>query len=334
MSVNGDGGASSVYPGDLGGVAADPRSIGGSLVIFSSRESDAVLHANVSALRGALPPDMQVVILVNGNGALVGQLRRRLAVEPPPFPVSLWEIPHGDKANAWNQYVHAIWQGESLVCFIDGYVTLPPLAIARLAEAVEAGGAHVLGGTGQPSIGRGSAALRERMRQEGGFHGNFCCLKGSTIAAMRARGLRLPVGLYRTDSLMGAFLSFGLHPESSPWDPSRIAVADDATWLLPKKQWWRPGDVKGQIKRVLRQGRGRVENAAVKFFLATRHQPIDSLPATARALALAWQTRAPQEVEALLRADALNRRGWRELLDQQEPVPQTLAPRLVWRTAA
>lgn len=304
------------------------------LVVFSSRESDALLHANLMALGDALsasPTPTEVIVLINGNADLSEALQRRLVEAPPPYAVSLWRIPFGDKANAWNQYVHAIWRGESLAFFIDGYVTLPPEAMPRLSAAVTAGGAHVLGGTGVPSVGREARALREQLLRDGGYHGNFCCLKGETMAAMRERGLRLPVGLYRTDSLMGALLSFGLHPEQGVWDPSHIAVCADATWDLPRKRWWRWSDAKGQFKRLLRQGKGRVENAAVKYFLATRRQRFETLPGTAKAMVLAWHAQAPQESDALLKAGALNRRGYQELIGQPDPVPTDLRPSLIWR---
>lgn len=307
------------------------------LVVFSSRESGELLHANLMALSEAVAASgarAEVVVLVNGNASLVDDLLARLREAPPPYAVSLWRIPFGDKANAWNQYVHAIWRGERLAFFIDGYVTLPREAMPRLAAAVAAGGDHVLGGTGVPSVGREARALREQLLRDGGYHGNFCCLKGETVAAMRDRGLRLPVGLYRTDSLMGALLSFGLHPEQGRWDPSHIAVCADATWQLPPKQWWRWSDLKGQFKRLLRQGKGRVENAAVKFFLATRRQRFERLPTTARALVADWRAQAPVESEALLRAGVLNRRGFRELVAQADPVAGDLLPRLIWRGEA
>lgn len=301
------------------------------LVVFSSREDDSVLHGNLLESAAAAPADTAVVLLINGNPELVARMHRRLAATPPAGRTSLWQIAYGDKANAWNQYVHSIWNGEDLAFFVDGYVTVLPGSIASLAMAVDAGGDHVLGGSGVPTIGRTAGPLREQMLKSGGFHGNFCCLKGSTIADMRRRGLRLPAGLYRTDALMGALLSFGLHPESCPWDPSHVAISSDAIWRLPPKKWWSWDDVTGQLKRLLRQGRGRIENAAVRYFLATCRLRFEDLPPTARALARSWRAEAPEEVAALLRASVLNRRGYRLLMEQSDASPEAMTPRLVWR---
>jgi hypothetical protein len=73
----------------------------------------------------------------------------------------IWSIPLGDKANAWNQYIHHLWAGQELVFFIDGYVRLNSDAIELLGGAVQSD-PQALGGSGVPTVGRSARALRHR----------------------------------------------------------------------------------------------------------------------------------------------------------------------------
>jgi len=100
--------------------------------------------------------------------------------------LKVWSIHYGDKANAWNQYFHTIWSGEQLAFFTDGYVRLRPDALRLLGNAVMSK-ESVLGGSGVPSVGRTAKKLTAHMISAGGFHGNFCCVKGCVIYEFKLR---------------------------------------------------------------------------------------------------------------------------------------------------
>jgi hypothetical protein len=234
-------------------------------------------------------------VLVNGNPGLANALAERMTLAPvaPGFHVvNIWSIAQGDKANAWNQYIHAIWSGQPLAFFIDGYVRLNPDSVALLGDAIAAN-PGLLGGTGLPSTGPSAKAIRASMAQHGGFHGNFCCITGSVIGQLRQRHITLPLGLYRVDSLMGALLSFGLRPENNDWDRHRILVHPTATWQTDPKHWWRPADLKAKLKRVFRQSRGMLENEAVKHHFLIKKLSPEQLPHTAAALVASWFSDSP-----------------------------------------
>jgi hypothetical protein len=151
------------------------------LAIFAARESVADLSASVQAVIVAARVPLVIDVLINGNPSLatdfvkVMQGAVRLAGE---VEVRVWYLPFGDKAHAWNEYFHAIWSGEPLAFFIDGYVRPKPDSIELLGRAVLAD-AVALGGSGTPDMGRTSRQLRAAMLADGGIHGNFCCIKGA-----------------------------------------------------------------------------------------------------------------------------------------------------------
>lgn len=276
------------------------------VVIFACRESLSQLLQTLDAAKVSAASCAVIHVLVNGNQALASALAQELtqrqlsAAKDEGGPaIQVWSIPLGDKANAWNQYIHQIWAGEEIAFFVDGYVRLNPDAVDLLGHAVAAN-TQALAGTGVPTMGRSAKALRENMIVNTGYHGNFCCIKGHTIGQMRDKHIRLPVGLYRTDSLMGAILCYALDPSSHAWEDYRIDVHPSASWQFDPARWWRPSDVMAHFKRILRQARGKLDNIAFKDHLVKRQCASNQMPATAQALVLEWAGRFPRDFKRLV----------------------------------
>lgn len=302
------------------------------IVVFSARETPDQLFQTLQAAVVAAKSTGCIDVLVNGNPALATTIANRtatLARLPGPSPLlRVWSLTQGDKANAWNNYIHHIWQGERISFFIDGYVRLNPDAIELLGNAV-ASQPYVLGGTGVPSMGRTAPAMRAYMATHGGFHGNLCCIKGEVIRQLRHRNINLPFGLYRVDSLMGALLSFGLDPVRSNWDHHRILVHSDASWKTDPRYWWRLSDLSAQVRRILRQARGTLENAAVKnLFVVLKIQP-EQLPATARSLVLQWLEENPEQARPILRKSILAKKALKDIQASAEQIADGHAPTLI-----
>lgn len=308
------------------------------VVVFACRESLASLKATLDAARQAAVHCMHIHILVNGNPKLATNLTAALRSQAslnPPSPaapnLTVWSIPLGDKANAWNQYIHHISADESVAFFVDGYARLNSDAIQLLGTAVEAN-ALAIGGTGVPTTGRSAKALRQNLIDNTGYHGSFCCLKGSTVRQMRAQNIRLPVGLYRTDGLMGAILCYALDPGCNVWDDHRIHVQPDASWQTDRLRWWRFNDVQIHLKRYVRQARGRLEVAAFSDHLAKqRHSPA-TLPDTARELVLNWVAQYPVEARTLVRCSPLVRQALQALRVNSEMKLSLCQPALIWQS--
>lgn len=281
------------------------------IVIFASRESLAVLVSTIKAAQIAACGVATIDVVVNGNNELADALTKQLCdpeLASDETSVKVWKIAVGDKANAWNQYLHQIWSGEKIAFFIDGYVRLNPDSVRLLGNSI-ASQSNVLGGTGVPNVEPATIDKSSQPAPDSGFHGNFCCLTGAAIEKIRLQNISLPFGLYRVDSLMGAMLSVGFDPTCNTWDGSRIFVHPAASWQTDPKHWWRISDIRAQIKRIFRQSRGVLENLAARDHLVVRKQPPEMMPATATELILEWVQRCPAEANKVMRYNPLARRA-------------------------
>lgn len=278
-----------------------------SLALFTSRESATqltdVIAAAANAERGGAA--LEIDVLVNGNPALANELRARLATAGwwrSGTSVRLWAVSAPDKAYTWNQYLHGIAPDADLAFFMDGYVTVAPEAFAEMALALRRRPA-ALAATSMPTRGRSAGAIRRRMLAEGGLHGNLYALTRATVRRLRSSGFRLPRGIYRNDSALGAALAFDLEPARNVWSWDRIAVVPDARYDTPVAQAMRVADVAAVMKRRWRQARGQLETLALKAHLADAQRPPSAWPSTARALVLQWAEEHPDDARALLWTD-------------------------------
>lgn len=315
----------------------DAASAGWNAAVFTSRETPAAVMEAVSAVLGGARHNTIVDVLVNGNPRLADAISALCVREPgcaAQARLRVWHIAMGDKAHAWNTYVHRIWPGGDITYFIDGYVRVDTHAFARLERVMHAN-PEALGGTGVPSIGRSASALRNEMAREGGLHGNLFAIKRGTMKTLRNKGFHLPLGIYRTDSTIGAALAFGLDPSSQQWDPKqRIAQAPDVTWQTRPQRWWNLGDVRTHLRRLDRQAQGRLENRAVSDWLAQRKLPPHTLPRTALELVAQWAKREPLAFETALAGSRRIRRAWQALQSPRDWSQAELPPVLTFDSLA
>jgi len=290
-------------------------------VVFASREGCDQLLLTVDAMLRAIRVPTVVDVLINGNPGLAAELASVLMsrglTERLPV-IRVWSLRLGDKANAWNHYIHHIWPGASVSFFVDGYVRVQADALKLLAEGM-ASDSRLLGGTGVPSMGRNAIPLREQMLKQGGIHGNLFAIKEQVVKALRLSNFKLPLGIYRTDPTLGAALAFGLDPAQHQWDlKGRILVHPGVTWKTDIRPWWRFGELKSQFKRTLRQAQGDLENRAVKEHLAHKRRAPEMLPRTAAELVTGWITSCPGEANAVLWQKPLTRLALRKLREPRD----------------
>lgn len=270
-----------------------------SVAIIGSREDLATLEESIcSAIKACTGHSACIDVLINGNP----DLAHKAAARAPSWDTSsccirVWSIAQGDKAHAWNEYVHRIWTPGTTAFFLDAYARARADAFVHLDQALQRDG--MLGATGVPTSGRSAPHLRAQMLREGGFHGNMHVISATSMARLKASGFRLPLGLYRTDSLIGAVLMFDLDPAERGWEPKRIAVAADATWDIPGIEALTLRNIMGQLKRIVRQARGHVENRAAREHLAVRQLPPEQMPRTSDELMLNWVATQPQQARSL-----------------------------------
>jgi hypothetical protein len=262
------------------------------VAVFAARESvttlEDVVRAVVTACQGH---PSRVDVLVNGNRGLAIELAQQFKSQPintgNNILVYIWFIALGDKAQTWNTYVHRLYKETQLTFFIDGYTRPDPRSLNELAMGLTKN-YHALASTGVPSCGRSADQHIETMLREGGLQGGLFALSYKAMNEIRLRKFKLPMGLYRVDSVIGAVINFNFDPSANNWDTARIQVQPQATYYYEALKWWRVKDIISHIKRKRRQAQGVLENLAVRDHLAHRRKAPQTLPRTSRDLVNAW----------------------------------------------
>lgn len=301
-----------------------------SIAIFAARETPDVLAKCVHAAVAACSEKQAFInVLVNGNPVLAEEFSRIAKdIDTKDVVLRVWAISAPDKAHTWNEYVYRIWEGGELAYFIDGYAQVKPNSLKAIADLLATKPA-ALGATGVPTSGRSAARIREQMLRSGGIHGNLFAISREGMEKIREVGFKLPLGIYRTDPLIGAALMFRLDPATHNWDPQRIAVEPSATWYVDgiEKITW--NNIKTQFKRILRQAQGELENLAAREHMTIKKLPPQQLPLTAAEMIEQWLRNQPQQARALFRKRPLCRYAINKVRTPRDWSATAIAPVLV-----
>ncbi len=294
-----------------------------SVTVFCQNEA-ARIGACVASIAGAAEGyRIHLAVIANGSSddsaALALQAARQVRL-----PARIYTIPFGDKANAINQAL-AMLPPARLHVFTDGYAVVAKQTLTGFFRVLDAN-SRAVAATGVAGNGRTMArATAETLQQGGRLHGQLHALTPGFVARMQQAGLRLPVGLYRGDGLLGSMASHNLDALGKPWDGQLIAGAAEAVYLIPPLSPWRRADWQRQFRRKVRQMRGRLENAAIQSVIY--REGYAGLPAFADDMIAAWLDAGGQPQAGL--ADrpfmALALRQHRRFM---RPDARLLAPRL------
>jgi hypothetical protein len=303
--------------------------------VFVARESADVAMQTLRALVAALPLSCCVDLLVNGNPAVVEELAQRLPASDlarEGLQLRVWSIALADKSNAWNEYVHRIWPGAERTFFVDGYAQVLPGALQALQQVLQ-DQPEALAATGVPSQGPSASLIARHLLEGHGLHGNLFALRACAVDRIRQQRLRLPVGLYRSDSTIAAAIAFGLDPAQQTWDAHRfVAVCTGASWRVPPSPWFSWGQIQLRWRRRMRQAQGDLENWAVRYHWQIERRDISSLESTVEALVSNWARDDPVGFRQRLSRHPLRRLAWQRL---RAALPETRASgsaelRAVW----
>jgi glycosyltransferase involved in cell wall biosynthesis len=196
-----------------------------SICIFAHNE-ERLLPSCIAALDAAAAGgDYAVHVLENGSTDRTVEVARALAAADSRITVH--ELSLGDKANAWNEYVHRIAPRAEMHVFVDGDVRPSRGAFRSLAFAFE-GSPKALGAAALPTTGRSRRAWAAKLFREHYISGNLYALKGAAIEMLRQQNIMLPVGAFGEDGIITYILltDFKGGPDDS--HRTRIAVASGA----------------------------------------------------------------------------------------------------------
>ncbi len=222
------------------------------------RRLGACLDSLAVALAGR-----RALVTVVLNGSDDDSLEVARAASPAGLPIEIVEIPFRDKSNAINQFIYKLRVPARVYAGVDGNAVIGASTFHAMEERLRSA-PHAMAVTGVAANGRTMRKMGAQALRTGGvLHGQLHALRPEFLDQMTARGLRLPVGLYRGDGLLGSMAAHDFAPLSTPWDDSRVAAETRATFTLPSLSLLNRSDVDRLFRRRVRQMQGVMENKAI-----------------------------------------------------------------------
>lgn len=196
--------------------------------IFARNEERLLPHC-VAALHAAgLGADDAVHILI--NGCTDNTVAAARALSAADQRIAIHELPIGDKANAWNEYVHRLADPQIRThVFLDGDICASEGAVAALDEALLAS-TQSYAAAALPAAGRSRRGWAARLLTHNYLSGNLYALSGAVIAKLREGPIRLPFGTKGEDGLISYLLLTDLRGGENDRHTHRITIAEEATF--------------------------------------------------------------------------------------------------------
>jgi len=214
------------------------------LAVFAHNEGTRLLDA----LRSIDTPSVHAYVLANG----CTDATERVATEYADATgrATVVSIALGDKANAWNVFVHERAPAADVYFFMDGDVTAEPGACEALARTLEAH-PEANAAAAVPASGRSRARQVSMVVDMRLAMGALYALRGTFVAQLRQAGTRIPVGYIGDDGWVTSMAKWDGDP-ARPWDEHRVAPCLEAGYRFRSLSPARPGDWKGYWNRHVR----------------------------------------------------------------------------------
>lgn len=233
------------------------------IAVFGQNEARRIGACIASLARAA--GDRKVLVTVILNGCTDGSVEAALhAARAAGLPIDVWRIAHADKANAVNRFFFDLRVPARHYCCVDAYAVVGAGSLDGFEQCFKTRpGANLAASV--PTNGRSQKRAARQILETGGVAtGQFYGLAAYFLDRLVDRGLRLPIGLYRGDGLLGSMAAHDLDALGTPWNNARVPGAGGASFEIDSLSLFSPGDVRRQFRRKIRQMRGLLENAAIK----------------------------------------------------------------------
>lgn len=225
------------------------------VAVFAYNEEELITGCLKSILAAGAGRTLRIYVLINGCTDRTEAVVRQFAEQHREVvPVAL-EI--GDKANAWNVFIHELAPEADCYIFIDGDMQITPGSIDAV-ERCFAGHPDALAVAAVPSSGRTIGSFRQMIIEERVVAGNFYALSGRFVRDVRAKQVRLPIGMFGEDGLVGTLVRWNLDPKSEP-DFTRIVPCSDAQWQFESFSPLRPKHWRLYKNRMMRYATRRLQ---------------------------------------------------------------------------
>lgn len=229
-----------------------------SVCVFAHNEERHIARCLASLPRAVGDSPLAIRVIANGCSDRTVEIARTTGRDD----VVVVDLAVGDKANAWNTYVHDHAPRAAQHVFIDGDCRAEPGAIAALVDALAADpGANAAAAV--PCAGRGAKRARARMQADRALAGNLYALRGEFVERVRQRGLRIPVGTVGEDSVVGLFAKIDLD-SSGRWRDDRVVVSDRAGFAFTPLRPWSAADLRVLVGRLRRYSLRQIQIQALR----------------------------------------------------------------------
>ncbi|WP_300086851.1 glycosyltransferase, partial [uncultured Nitrosomonas sp.] len=163
------------------------------VAIFAHNESRRII-ACLEALRLSPLPDGTTCYVI-ANGCTDDTVIRATEYAQRASWVKVIDLKTGDKANAWNYFVHEVAAEAGIYFFTDGDCQIESGALQHLEERLLSN-PDINAVSGVPSSRNLSLGIfRSTITSKGGFAGNLYALSQDFVTRIRIKQIRLPHGL-------------------------------------------------------------------------------------------------------------------------------------------
>lgn len=194
--------------------------------VFAHNEEENIISAIKSIQNDC---DSNIYVLINGCSDNTQGVVEEYAKKNRKVKAILLEF--GDKANAWNVFVHDLNIEAEVYYFLDGDCEIVQASVKNIELALDRS-AHDLpnavAATPKQNT-RNKTAQAMTMLESGGLAGNFYALTKQFIDRIRSKSIRLPIGTIGEDGLVGALAYWNLEP-SNEWNLKYILVLKNANF--------------------------------------------------------------------------------------------------------
>lgn len=263
-----------------------------SVCVFAHNESRRIVRS-LDSVCGTLPgAELVVHVVANGCSDNTAQVVSDYAKSHPE--VQLHDVAFGDKANAWNVYIHQYCSDADVHVFLDGDCYAAPGALVQLIGALQAN-PHANGAAALPITGRACAETRRVMQKGRDLAGNLYALSSAFVNKLRQSSIAIPTGLIGEDTLVGAFAKFDLESRYGDWQDERVIAVPEAGFGFDSFQWYDLGDLKTYWRRRIRYSLRRLQfivlrdDFLVKGFAAMPKAIAEIYPAIGQSQKLSWR---------------------------------------------
>lgn len=197
-----------------------------SVCIFAHNEERLLPQCLKALGEAAAGADCFAHIMENGSTDKTALVAEALANADPR--VTAHHIALADKANAWNQYVHAVADEDAQIhVFVDGDVRPARGALKAFEKAFEAA-PEAYAAAALPASGRSRTSWAARLFLNRYISGNLYAMTGEAIRRFRERNIRLPIGAVGEDGILSYLMLTDLAGGRDDSHRQRITIAADA----------------------------------------------------------------------------------------------------------